>query len=106
MKAKLNLGRMGQKAVVVEETLRVCFSQPGVKRQRLLDVRALAERFGVDARSGALEWGTGYNDKRITVTAQATVARLPNTFVYMHRKNGHASTSVGPWLLDTENVDQ
>ena len=105
MKAKINLGRMDQKAVVMTKTLRVRFSQPGVKHRHLLGLSDLARRFGVDEHS-ALEWGTGYGDGRVTATATVTVARLPGAFVRAHRKNGHTSTSIGPWLLDTENVDQ
>jgi len=82
-------------------TLRVTFSQVG-RRAASSELCAELERDfpGVSTR-GWRESGLGYFDSRTTLTLDVPTILLPMRLFRLAQKHGHASTSVGPWLLDT-----
>lgn len=84
------------------ETMRVVFSQPGVRSSPAVRgmIDDLRQRFSL--RDAEFTRSSGYFDKRVTLTCDVPVYLLPSALVHFTRSNGHASTSVGPWLLDTE----
>ena len=92
----------------VPETIRVTFSTPGVRwaSDKSPAVKAtlayLMKKYRLPSPGTVFTFGTGYFDKRSTITCDVPSTSLLPALVYGHRKNGHASTSIGAWLLDTE----
>ena len=90
---------------LITQTMRVRFSQPGVRASPQVKemVADLRRRFCI-SRDTEIKQGKGYFDGRVTFTCEAPVQWLPGALVAFTRSKGHASTSLGPWLLDTEDV--
>lgn len=87
--------------------LRVMFSQVGVRAISPAAVSALVTKLrkvvsGVPPLDQIKVQQGAYFDKRTALVCEVAAQMLPSGLVYFTRKSGHASTSVGDWLLDTE----
>lgn len=82
--------------------LRIILSQPGVQRTRSAMISEVRAAF---PSIKPLSFGSAYYDARSALCVEVSTTDLPPGFVSSVRKRGHASTSVGPWLLDA-GIDQ
>lgn len=80
-------------------TIQVTFSQPGLTLPRA-DFLSMVHKAFPRAHTHEAIISQGYADSRTILTAAVPVNALPSALVYFTRQRGHASTSVGSWLMD------